>query len=371
MNFDYLIVGAGFSGSVLAERIASVLKKKVLLIDRRGHIGGNAYDYYDKNGVLVHKYGAHIFHTNDKDVWLYVNKFSQWNNYRHKVIASIDGMRITIPINIKTVNTLLNKNFTETQLIAYFDSVRSRDLVIRNSRDVIISQVGEYLYEKIFKNYTFKQWGVYPEDLMPEVTQRIPVRFNDNEEYFSDNYQGLPLLGFTKLFERMLDHKNITVILNTDFREAERNYKFDRLIFTGTIDYFFDYIHGRLPYRSLRFEFENHNCEFFQETAVVNFPNDHDYTRIIEAKHMTLQKCPVTTIVKEYPMDKGEPFYPMPMTQAYEIYKKYEIEARKLTAGRLPNKSVYFVGRLAQYRYYNMDTAVKNALEKFEEIKWS
>jgi len=361
MNYDYLIVGAGFAGSVLAERISSVLDKTVLLVERRDHIGGNAYDYYDDNGVLVHKYGAHIFHTDHSDVWQYVNKFSKWNDYKHKVLVSVDGKKVTLPINLKTVNTLLNKNFTESELIEYFNSVRSTDLVIKNSRDVIISQVGEFLYEKIFKNYTFKHWGVYAQDLLPEVTRRIPVRFNNNEIYFSNIYQGLPVDGYTMLFEHMLDSKNITVLLNTDYKYAERAYTFDRLIFTGPIDYYFDYIHGRLPYRSLRFEFESHNCQYFQEAAVVNFPNEHDYTRIVEAKHMTLQSSLVTTIAKEYPSDTGEPYYPMPMLTSHEIYRKYEEEALKL-------KSVYFVGRLAEYKYYDMDMVIKRALDLFDQI---
>jgi UDP-galactopyranose mutase len=361
MNYDYLIVGAGFAGCVMAERLASQLDKKVLLVERRSHIGGNAYDYYDDSGVLIHKYGAHIFHTNHEDVWQYVNIFSKWNNYKHRVLVSVDGKRVTIPINLKTVNTLLDKDFTKPKLIEYFNSVRSKGLEIKNSRDVIVSQVGEYLYEKIFKNYTFKQWGVYPEDLLPEVTQRIPVRFDDNEVYFSDTFQGLPLDGYTKMFEHILDNKNIKILLNTDFKEVELEYKFRQIIFTGAIDYFFDYIHGRLPYRSLRFEFERHDCQYFQEAAVVNFPNDHDFTRIVEAKHMTLQSCPVTTISREYPMDSGEPFYPMPMTYAHDIYRKYQLEASKL-------KSVYFVGRLAEYCYYDMDMAIKRALDVFKEI---
>ncbi|MBF0472785.1 MAG: UDP-galactopyranose mutase [Nitrospirae bacterium] len=361
MNYDYLIAGAGFAGCVLAERLASILNKKVLLVERRDHIAGNAYDYYDDNGVLIHKYGAHIFHTNHEDVWQYVNKFSQWNNYKHKVLVSVDGKLVTIPINLNTVNTLLNKRFNEAQLIEYFNSVRSVDLEIKNSRDVIVSQVGEYLYELIFKNYTFKHWGVYPEDLMPEVTRRIPVRFNDNEVYFSDIHQGLPVEGYTKLFKRMLENKNITILVNTDFKDAERIFKFKHLIFTGAIDYFFDYIHGRLPYRSLRFEFERHNRQYFQEAAVVNYPNDHVFTRIIEAKHMTQQVCPVTTIAREYPTNEGEPFYPMPMTYAHDIYRKYELEAMKLNG-------VYFVGRLAEYRYYDMDMVIKRALDVFKVI---
>ncbi len=361
MNYNYLIVGAGFSGAVISERLASQLDKKVLLLEKRDHIGGNAYDFYNEYGILVHKYGPHIFHTNFDDVWNYLSQFTEWNGYQHRVLAYVDGKKVPIPINLTTVNTLLNKSFTEDELKDYFDNIRIKLPQINNSRDVIVSQVGEYLYERFFKNYTYKQWGVYPEKLSPEVTKRIPVRLNSDDRYFSDKYQGLPSDGYTKLFERMLSHKNITIMLNTDYKEVINDIKFKRIIYTGPVDYFFDYKYGKLPYRSLRFESETIEQEYFQEVAVVNYPNDYDFTRITEFKHMTLQKHPKTTIFREYPESEGEPFYPMPMDEALYIYNKYQEEVRKL-------KSVYFIGRLAEYKYYNMDQVVKRALEVFKEI---
>lgn len=361
MHFHFLIVGAGFSGAVMAERLASQLNRRVLVVEKRDHIGGNAYDCYDKHGILIHKYGPHIFHTNYDDVWNYLSQFTEWNGYVHRVLAFVDGKKVPIPINLTTVNTLLNKNFTEDELKAYFESVRVKLDEIKNSRDIVVSQVGEYFYEKFFKNYTFKQWGVFPEHLTPEVTKRIPVRFNRDDRYFTDKYQGLPSQGYTKLFEQILSHKNITLMLNTDYKSVINDIKFDRLIYTGPIDYFFDYKYSRLPYRSLRFEFETLKHECFQEVGVVNYPNDFEFTRITEFKHMTLQKHPWTTIMREYPQGSGEPYYPLMTDEAMETYKKYKAEAEKL-------QSVYFIGRLAEYRYYNMDGVVHRALELFKDI---
>ncbi len=360
-RYYFLIIGSGFAGSVVAERLASQLDKKVLLVEKREHIGGNAYDCFDEHGILVHKYGPHIFHTNYDDVWQYLSQFTEWNGYVHRVLAYVDGKKVPIPINRITVNKLLGKNFSEEQLKQYFDSVKVQLNEIRNARDVVVSQVGEYFYEKFFKNYTYKQWGVYPEQLKPEVTRRIPVRFNDDDRYFTDKYQGLPKDGYTSLFERMLAHKNIEIVLNTDYREIIEDVKFKKLIFTGPVDYFFDYKYGRLPYRSLHFDFETYNQEYFQEVAVVNYPNDFDFTRITEFKHMTKQKHPKTTIAKEFPKSEGEPYYPIPSDDALELYNKYKKEANRL-------KSVLFIGRLAEYRYYNMDQVVKRALELFGEI---
>ncbi len=361
MRYNFLVVGAGFSGTVIAERIATQLDKRVLLVEKRDHIGGNAYDYYDEHGILVHKYGPHIFHTNYYEVWRYLSQFTEWNGYVHRVLAYVDGKKVPIPINRVTVNTLLGKNLSETQVKEYFDSVKVQVNAVRNARDVVVSQVGEYFYEKFYKNYTYKQWGVYPEELRPEVTRRIPVRFNDDDRYFSDKYQGLPKNGYTELFKRMLKHKNIELLLNTDYKEVVEDISFDKMIYTGPIDYFFDYQFGKLPYRSLSFQFETHDIEYFQEVAVVNYPNDFEFTRITEFKHMTLQRHPKTTIAKEYPLVDGEPYYPMPAEDALEVYKKYQKKAEKLD-------SVYFIGRLAEYRYYNMDQVVKRALDLFRTL---
>lgn len=361
MHFNYLIVGSGFSGAVVAERIASQLGKRVLVVEKRDHIGGNAYDCYDEHGILIHKYGPHIFHTNYEDVWKYLSMFTEWNDYIHKVLTFVDGKKVPVPINRTTVNKLLGKDFSEEEVRAYLESVRVPIDEIKNARDVVVSQVGEYLYEKLFKNYTYKQWGIYPEGLKPEVTKRIPVRYNDDDRYFSDRYQGLPEDGYTELFKRLLNHENIEVLLNTDYKAVIGDIRFDKLIYTGPIDYFFDYKHGKLPYRSLLFDFETLNMEYFQEVAVVNYPNDFEFTRITEFKHMTLQKHPKTTIVREYPFSEGEPYYPIPSDDALDIYRKYHKEASRL-------RSVYFIGRLAEYRYYNMDQAVKRALDLFQQI---
>jgi UDP-galactopyranose mutase len=360
-EFDFLVVGAGFSGAVVAERIASQLDKKVLLVEKRDHIGGNAFDHFNEEGILVHRYGPHIFHTNYEDVWRYLSQFTEWNGYVHRVLAYVDGKKVPIPINLTTVNTLLGKNFDEKGLKEYFETVRVKITDIRNARDVVVSQVGEYFYEKFYKNYTIKQWGIEPEQLAPEVTKRVPVRYNNDDRYFTDRYQGLPVHGYTKLFENLLSNRNITLMLNRDYKDVIGDIRFGRLIYTGPIDYFFDYKYGRLPYRSLRFEFETHDREYFQEVAVVNYPNDFDFTRITEFKHMTLQKHPKTTIVKEYPISDGEPYYPIPAKDCLEIYNRYKKEADKL-------KSVYFTGRLAEYKYYNMDVVIKKSLELFEQI---
>jgi UDP-galactopyranose mutase len=290
-----------------------------------------------------------------------VNKFGQWNGYVHRVLAYVDGLKLPIPINLTTVNTLLKKNLDEQGLRDYLASVRVNIPEIKNSRDVVLSQVGEFFYEKFFKNYTYKQWGVYPEELSPEVTKRIPLRFNTDDRYFGDKYEGLPVEGFFKIFDAMLAHKNITIVLGTDYKEIIEDIKFDNLIYTGPVDYFFDNMHGELPYRSQRFEFETLDTEYYQEVAVVNYPNDHLYTKITESKHFTRQKHPRTTIVREFPEALGEPYYPVPMESAAAIYEKYKKEADKL-------KTVYFAGRLAEYKYYNMDQAVKRSLDLFKTI---
>lgn len=360
-DYDFLIVGSGFAGSVMAERIATQLNKRVLVVEKRAHIGGNAYDLFDPFGLLVHKYGPHIFHTSHEDVWKYLSAFTAWNGYRHRVLAYVDGKTVPVPINLTTVNAMLGKNFTTDQLMQYFKTVRRSPVRLNTSKDVIVSQVGVFFYEKIFKNYSFKQWGVYPDKLLPEVAQRIPVKYNNDDLYFSDRHQGLPLGGYTNLFERLLSHGNITVLLNTDYKSVIRDIRFGKLIFTGPIDYFFDYKHGKLPYRSLELKFETLDCEQFQEVAVVNYPNDREFTRITEFKHMTLQKHPQTTILREYPTWEGDPYYPTLTEDAVDTYNRYNEEARK-------SKSTYFIGRLAEYKYYNMDKVIKRALDTFELI---
>lgn len=356
--YNYVIVGAGFAGSVLAERIANILNKKVLMIEKRNHIGGNAYDYFNEDGILVHKYGPHIFHTNNKEVWDYISKFTDWYYYQHRVLAYVDGLTVPMPINLDTINMLYNFNYTSNEIKDYFESIKCNKENILNSEDMVITKIGNELYEKFFKNYTKKQWDLYPSELEPEVIARIPIRNNRDDRYFTDKYQGIPKYGYNKIFENLLTNKNIHILLNTDFKDVIDDIEYENLIYTGPIDYFFNYKYGKLPYRSLRFEFETLECEKFQEVGTVNYPNDYDFTRITEFKYLTGQKHHKTTIVREYPTSEGEPYYPIPQKKNIEQYKLYEEEAQKL-------KNVFFIGRLANYKYYNMDKVVEEALKLF------
>jgi UDP-galactopyranose mutase len=354
-RFDFLIVGAGFAGSVMAERLATCLDARVVLIDQRNHIGGNAYDHYDDAGVLVHRYGPHIFHTASPDVYRYLSQFTPWRSYQHKVVAAVDGQLVPIPINLDTINRLTNSNFNSTQMQEYLASVAEAIPEIRNSEQVIVSRVGRDLYEKFFRGYTRKQWGLDPSELDAGVAGRIPVRTNRDARYFTDPYQVMPLHGYTRMFEQMLDHKNIKVMLNTDYREVRDLIPHDTLIYTGPIDAFFDYRFGRLPYRSLEFKFETINTAVHQSAPVVNYPNDYEYTRVTEFKYLTGQEHPKTTVVYEFPRAEGDPYYPVPRPENAEIYGQYEALAQQ--AAR-----IHFVGRLATYRYYNMDQVVAQAL---------
>jgi UDP-galactopyranose mutase len=359
--FDYLIVGAGFAGSVLAERLASQAGKSILLIDKRSHIGGNAYDCYDEAGILIHKYGPHIFHTNSQDVFDYLSQFTDWRPYQHRVLASVDGQLVPIPINLDTINRLYGTSLTSFEVEAFFQSVAEPREQIRTSEDVVVSKVGRELYEKFFRNYTRKQWGLDPSQLDAAVTARVPVRTNRDDRYFGDRFQSMPLHGFTRMFERMLAHPKIKVLLNADFNEVRKWVPFRALIYTGPVDEYFDFCFGKLPYRSLRFEFETLRTERHQPVAVINYPNDYAYTRVTEFKHLTGQEHPKSTLVYEFPLSEGDPYYPVPTPENAEIYKRY-----KSLADATPG--VHFVGRLATYRYYNMDQVVAQALAEFERI---
>ena len=362
--FDYLIVGAGFAGSVMAERLASQLNKKILIVEKRNHIGGNAYDEYDKNGILVHKYGPHIFHTNSKKVFDYLSQFTGWRFYEHKVLAKLNDELYPIPINRITLNKLYNLNLqTEKTVQDYYNSVMEKRNPIRNSEDIIVNQVGRDLFEKFFRDYTKKQWNLEPKELSPSVCGRIPVRTNDDCRYFTDKFQFMPKEGYTKMFERMLNHKNIEVVLNTDYKSIINEIKFDKMIYTGPIDYYFDYQFGKLPYRSIRFEYESFNKEHYQPTAQINYvDNSQRFTRVVEHKYLSDQKTEKTTVSFEYSQADGEPFYPVPTDENKKLYEKYLNEAKKLS-------SVKFIGRLAEYQYYNMDQVVASALHSFSEMK--
>jgi UDP-galactopyranose mutase len=359
--FDYLIVGAGFAGSVLAERLARGSNKKVLIIDRRAHIGGNAYDCYDKHGILIHKYGPHIFHTNSADIFNYLSKFTEWRQYQHRVRASVDGQLVPIPINLDTVNSLYGLSLTPQAMRDYLASVAEKREKITTSEDVVISTVGKELYEKFFRGYTRKQWGLDPSELDAQVTARVPVRFNRDDRYFVDSYQAMPARGFTHMFGNMLDHPNIKVLLNADYREVMDEVSYENLIYTGQIDEFFDYQYGRLPYRCLEFKHETHNRPVFQSAPVVNYPNEYAYTRVTEFKYLTGQEHPQTSIVYEFPKAEGDPYYPIPRPDNAALYKKYHALAEE-------NPTIHFVGRLATYKYYNMDQVVGQALTVYSRL---
>jgi UDP-galactopyranose mutase len=359
--YDYLIVGAGYAGSVLAERLARVSDKKVLLVDKRPHVAGNAYDHRDAAGVLVHKYGPHIFHTNSAEIFEYLSQFTQWRKYEHRVRAHVDGQLLPIPINLDTVNRLYGYNLDSVGLEKFFASVAEKVENIRTSEDVVVSTVGRELYEKFFRGYTRKQWGLDPSELSSQVTARIPVRTNRDDRYFTDAYQYMPLHGFTRMFENMLDHDNIDIQLGTDYREVKDSVPYREMIYTGPIDEFFEYRYGVLPYRSLEFRHETHNRAVFQDAPVVNYPNEHDYTRVTEFKYLTGQAHAKTSIVYEYPRSEGDPYYPIPRPQNAEINAKYQALVND-TPG------LHFVGRLASYKYYNMDQVVGQALTLYSKI---
>jgi UDP-galactopyranose mutase len=359
--FDYLIVGAGYAGSVLAERLASDAGKKVLLVDKRSHIGGNAYDHYNDAGILVHRYGPHIFHTNSREVFNYLSRFTRWRAYEHRVLASVDGQLLPIPINLDTVNKLYGLNLTAFQVEEFFASVAEPREAIRTSEDVIVSRVGRELYEKFFRNYTRKQWDLDPSELDATVTSRVPIRSNRDDRYFTDSYQAMPLHGYTRMFENMLDHPNIRIMLNTDYREIERVIPYKEMIYSGPVDEFFECRYGKLPYRSLEFRHETIDKPVYQPAPVVNYPNEHAYTRITEFKYLTGQEHSRTSIVFEYSRAEGDPYYPVPRPENMELYKKYQ-ELAKQTPG------VHFVGRLATYKYYNQDQVVAQALTLYARL---
>src|SRR5215218_7630623 len=353
--FDWLVVGAGFAGSVIAERLASQRDEKVLLIDRRPHIGGNAYDVHDKAGVLIHQYGPHIFHTNSQTIFDHLSQFTDWRPYQHRVLAEVDGMQVPIPINLTTVNRLYGLSLTSAELEGWLAARAEPVPEIRTAEDVVVSTVGRELYEKFFRGYTKKQWGVEPSQLDKAVTARVPTRTNTDDRYFGDKYQYMPKAGYTRMFERMLDHPNIKIMLDTDYRDIMDLIPYREMIYTGPVDTFFDCQYGKLPYRSLQFRHETHNEEKFQAAPVVNFPNEYAYTRCTEFKYLTGQEHKKTSVVYEYPTAEGDPYYPVPRPENAELYRKYE-----RLANETPN--VHFVGRLATYKYYNMDQVVAQAL---------
>jgi UDP-galactopyranose mutase len=362
LKYDYLIVGAGFAGSVLAERLAAGLDKKVLVIDRRPHIGGNAYDFYNEDGILIHKYGPHIFHTNSEKVLEYLSQFTEWRPYEHRVLAHVDGQLVPMPINLTTLSRLYGRSFTPAQAQEFLAARAVTVPQVRTSEDVVVSTVGRELYEKFFRGYTRKQWGLDPSDLDKSVTARVPTRTSTDDRYFMDTYQCMPLHGYTRMFDHMLDHPNITVATGTSFADLRDAVSYGHLVYCGPIDEFFDYRYGRLPYRSLRFRHVTLDQARFQPAAVVNYPSeDVPYTRITEYKYLTGQHHAKTSLTYEFPTSEGDPYYPVPRPENAELFRQYQALADDMA-------DVTFVGRLATYRYYNMDQVVAQALSVYERI---
>jgi UDP-galactopyranose mutase len=361
LNTDFLIVGAGYAGSVMARELADA-GRSVLLIDKRPHIAGNAYDEPDAHGVLVHRYGPHIFHTNGERIFQYLSRFTAWHEYEHRVLGVVDGRRYPFPINRDTLNQLYGLDLDEAGAAAFFERVREPREQVATSEDVVLNSVGRDLYEKFFLNYTRKQWGLDPSQLKAGVAARIPVRTNTDDRYFTDTFQAMPRDGYTAMFRNLLDHPRIQVELDTDHENVRDRIQARHVVFTGPIDAYFQHRYGRLPYRSLRFEHEHlADTAQFQPVATVNYPNDHAYTRITEFKHLTGQQHAGTSIVREFPEAEGDPYYPVPRTENEALFKRYEALAAQ-------ERDVTFVGRLAQYRYYNMDQVVGAALAAAQRL---
>jgi UDP-galactopyranose mutase len=361
VNHDVLVVGAGFAGAVVAERLASA-GREVLVIDRREHIAGNAYDHPDSHGVLVHRFGPHLFHTNSDAVFEYLSRFTQWRPYEHRVLVSLEGKLYPLPINQDTINRLYGLSLDEAGAERFLAGVREHRDPVLTSEDVVLNAVGRELCDKIFRGYTRKQWNLDLAELSPTVLARIPTRTNRDDRYFTDKHQAMPAEGYTKLFERLLTHSRIRVETGVEFETIRKSLSPRLTVFTGCIDEYFGYRLGRLPYRSIRFEHEHlAGVERYQPVATVNYPNEHAYTRITEFKQITSQQHSGTSIVREFPTDEGEPYYPVPRPVNQELYRRYQE-----LAAREPN--VVFLGRLAQYRYYNMDQAAAAALKAALEI---
>jgi len=376
---DYLIVGAGFAGSVMAERLASVENKKVHIIEKRSHIGGNCYDEVDRSKVLVHRYGPHLFHTDNRVVYEYLSGFTKWHNYRHEVVAHVDGQNIAIPFSFTTLYQVFDTGKADRLkgklLEKYGADQKVSVLELREAEDEELKALGEYVYEKVFVHYTAKQWGIPAGEVDPSVLARVPVLTSYDTHYFQDTYQAVPQEGYTRLFETLLDHPNISIALGEDALESlkiidkQLYYKGERfkgtVIFTGMLDELFEHRFGVLPYRSLELKFEVCNQEYYQKNAVVNYPNEHAYTRITEFKHIHPVKSPQTTILKEYPQNyvngKNIPYYPMPTEDSKKQYERYAALAQEID-------NLVLLGRLAEYRYYDMDDIVARALDVFEEL---
>lgn len=355
MFYDVIVVGAGIAGTVLARRLAEERGLKVLVIEKHNYVGGYCHDYRNEEGILIHKYGPHIFRTDSKKVWEFLSRFTDWHDYQHKVLTNVGGGIFPMPINLDTVNRFLGSHFTSENVMEYFEKHRTHPEQIRNVRDVVESQVGPEFYHAFFEHYTEKQWGCSCEELPPEIVARIPIRKNRDDRYFTHRYQALPKNGYTEMIHNILKHSNIHVLLNTDFIKIQNQLPCDHIYYSGPIDEYYGYCFGKLPYRSVSFKFEKLFRETFQPVAVVNYPNNYDYTRITEFKHFYGNKVNHTVIAKEFPGADGDPSYPIPTKENRTLYQQY---------AAIPNEKVTFIGRLGEYQYYSMDQIVENLLNK-------
>jgi UDP-galactopyranose mutase len=366
---DWIIVGAGFTGAVLAERIASQLDRRVLVVDRRDHIAGNAYDYRGPWNILVHRYGPHIFHTNSKKIWDYLSGFTEWRPYFHHVVAHVDGKYTPVPFNLSTLDDLfprrMAEDMTEALVATYGYGAKVPVLKMRQNEDRKLRDLADFIYRKIFENYTHKQWAMKPEQLDPAVSGRLPIHISRDNRYFQDSYQAMPLDGYAAMFARILDHPNIRVSTSTTFDEVRGLYPAARIVFTGPIDEYFRFECGALPYRSLRFRLFERPEETVQPVGTVNYPNEFDFTRITEFKHLNGHRAPGSVLVEEYPEayepGRNEPYYPIP-TETTALALRPYLERAAALKGR-----VWFAGRLGDYAYYNMDQACGRALALFEK----
>lgn len=354
MSKKIVIVGAGIAGSVLARRLAEEENKQVLVVEKRDYIGGYCYDYRDENGILIHRHGPHIFRTESEKVWRFLSRFTDWEDYQHKVLINVSGHLYPMPINLDTVNQFLGTNYTAENVDEYFAAHRTNLSKITCVKDVIESQIGSEFYHAFFEKYTEKQWGLPCEQLPPEIVARIPIRKNRDDRYFTHRYQALPRAGYTKMIQNMLNHPNIHVLLNTDYMDIKESIECEHIYYSGPIDEYYDYRYGKLPYRSVMFRFETYPIEQYQPVSVVNYPNNYDYTRITEFKHFYRQKTANTVIAKEIPSSDGDPSYPIPTNENKALYNKY---------ASIPNDKVTFIGRLGEYRYYSIDQIVERLLQ--------
>ena len=363
-----LVVGAGFSGAVIANLIADKLNEEVVIVDKKNHIAGNCYDYRDENDIMIHKYGSHIFHTNSEKVWNFITRFTEFNNYKHMVLGIIDGIETHIPFNFNTLYDVFEKSKAETlekKLLSIFElDTKVPILEFQKQNDEDLKILAKFVYEKIFLYYTQKQWGSAPEGVDGSVTARVPVYLSRDNRYFQDKYQGIPKEGYTQVVKNILEHKNITIKLNTEFKDVDSS-NFDRIFYTGPIDEFFEYRFGELPYRSVNFKFETYNQPYFQSNSVVNYPTSEEFTRIHEYKYYLDDKSDKTVIAKEFSepfeLGKNERYYPIPKEENAELYSKY-LELSKTL------ENVYFLGRLGDYKYYDIDKAILRAIELFETV---